>query len=152
MKPYRFTLADDDPDALFLLHRMLARVYPESHISTFSAAEDALTHILDIGTDILITNHGMGQMSGTELIRQLRLRKFVLPIIMISGSPEAKQEALAAGATEFLEKGLPSRVFEAHIRALVELLRTPAFQPVPGITEPPPKTQRLRPAHKASKH
>lgn len=35
----------------------------------FSNAKDALAHIRDRGTDILITNHGMGKMTGTDLIR-----------------------------------------------------------------------------------
>ena len=71
MKAHRITLADDDPDTLFVLYRMLARLYPNSSISMFSNAEDALTHILDTGTDILITNHGIGEMSGIEVIREI---------------------------------------------------------------------------------
>src|SRR3954469_20942320 len=127
MKPHRFTLADDDPNALFLLHRMLARLYPDSSIAMFSAAEDALTHIVDTGADILITNHGMGQMSGIDLIRELRLRKWLHPIIMMSGDPTVEREALSVGATKFVVKSVPPRVFEANIRALVEVAQE--FQP-----------------------
>ena len=47
MKARRFTIADDDADALFLLHRMIEQLYPHSSISTFSNAEDALAHIRD---------------------------------------------------------------------------------------------------------
>jgi DNA-binding NarL/FixJ family response regulator len=121
MRAHRFTLADGDPNTLFLLHRMLARLYPKSHISMFSAAEDALAQILDSGTDVLITNHGVGELSGTDLIRELRVRGYALPIIMISGSPAERREAMAAGATRFLDKGAAPRVFEAHIRAVVEV-------------------------------
>jgi DNA-binding response OmpR family regulator len=120
MRAHRFTLAEGDPNMLFLLHRMLARLYPKSHILMFSAAEDALAQILDSGTDVLITNHGVGKLSGTDLIRELRVRGYVIPIIMISGCAAGKREALAAGATRFLEKGAAPRVFEAHIRAMVE--------------------------------
>jgi len=75
MKAHRFTIADDDPDALFLLHRMIEQQYPNSSISMFSNAEDALAHIRDTGTDILITNHGMGTMSGTDLSGSSAYRK-----------------------------------------------------------------------------
>jgi DNA-binding NarL/FixJ family response regulator len=121
MRAHRFTLADGDPNALFLMHRMLARLYPKSHISMFSAAEDALAQILDTGTDVLITNHGVGELTGTDLIRELRVRGYAIPIIMISGSAADKRKAIAAGATGFLDKSAAPRVFEAHIRAVVEV-------------------------------
>ena len=121
MEAHRFTLVDDDPDELFLLHRMVARLYPYSSICMFSDALDALTHILGTGTDILITNHGMGEISGTDLIRQLRVRELDIPIIMMSGNAGAEEEAMAAGATKFVDKRVAHRVFEAHIRALVEV-------------------------------
>ena len=131
MRAHRFTLADGDPNALFLLHRMLARLYPGSHISMFSAAEDALAQILDSGTDLLITNHGVGQLSGTDLIRELRVRGYAIPIIMISGSADGRREAMDAGATRFLDKRAAPRVFEAHIRAAVEVSDRASSKPGP---------------------
>lgn len=119
MKVYRFTLADDDANALFFVHRMVARQFPGSSIASFSNAEDALTHILNTGADILITDHGMGVMDGTELIRKLRVRKLELPIIMMSGNPGAREEAAEAGATEFLDKNAGMKVLEGHIRGLI---------------------------------
>jgi CheY-like chemotaxis protein len=74
MSVHQFTLADDDPDMLFLLHRKLSQEYPQAKISTFTEGEEALAHIEDTGTEILITDHGMGAMSGTELVRTLRQR------------------------------------------------------------------------------
>src|SRR6188768_2828649 len=102
----RFTLAEDNPDFLYLLERMIRTKFPESYISAFSAAEDALHHVLNEGTDIVISDHGMGAMDGTEFIRALRQRGYKIPIIMVSGNPAAKQEALDAGADEFLEKNV----------------------------------------------
>jgi DNA-binding response OmpR family regulator len=130
MKAHRITLADDDPETLFVLHRMLARLYPNSSISMFSNAEDALTHILDTGTDILITNHGIGEMSGVEVIRELRIRQWTIPIIMISRSLSAEEEALTAGATDFLDKGTDPKVLEAHVRALIELFPASDTKPL----------------------
>lgn len=105
-KQFRFTIAEDDENFLFLLHHTLSAAFPGSSLSTFTNAEDALDHIQNSGTDILITNHGMGTMSGTEMIQILRKRGFTLPIIMVSGSQEAEREARESGATEFLHKDI----------------------------------------------
>jgi DNA-binding response OmpR family regulator len=119
MRAYRFTLADDDSNMLFVIPHMLSRRFPNSSIASFSNAEDALNHILDSGTDLLITDHGMGRMGGTELIRELRRRSLAVPIIMVSGNPEAAEEARRAGATEFLNKNVGTKVLEAHVRNLI---------------------------------
>ena len=121
MKAHRITLVDDDLDSLFLLHRMLLRLYPKSSIATFSNAEDALAHILGSGTEFLITSQFMREMTGTQLILELRLSQRTMPIIMISSNPLVKREALEAGATEFLHKSIAPRVLEAHIRALFDM-------------------------------
>jgi putative two-component system response regulator len=132
MKAHRITLVDDDPDSLSLLHRMLLRLYPKSSIATFSNAEDALAHILDTGTEFLITSQFMREMTGTQLILELRLSRWTIPIIMISSNPVAKREALEAGATEFLDKQIDPTVLEAHIRALFDVPQDTAPEsPVP---------------------
>jgi DNA-binding NtrC family response regulator len=119
MKPHRFTLADDDADALFLLHKLIEKLYPHSSVATFSNAEDAFVHILETGTDFLITDHGMGTMSGTELIKALRDKKSDLPIIMISSNPMVRAEAEAAGANAFVERSLSTKTLEAEIERLL---------------------------------
>jgi len=123
MKAYRFTLADDDPNMLFLMHYMLSNAFPHSSIASFSSAEDALRYILDTGTDILITDHAMGSMNGAQLIRQLRNLKSEIPIIMISGNPAARDEAQLAGATEFLDKRVGMKVLEGTVRNLLHACR-----------------------------
>jgi FixJ family two-component response regulator len=62
----------------------------------------------------------MGQMSGTNLIRQLRADKVQIPIIMISGDPAVEKEAAAAGATIFFEKNTDIEGLE---QALQQFLR-----------------------------
>lgn len=99
-----FTLADDDDKYLFLIYHQLVSAFPGKSIASFTNAEDALTHILSSGTKVLITDHTMGPLCGTGLIRELRQRGQSLPIIMVSGDPEAEIEARAAGASLFLHK------------------------------------------------
>ena len=119
MKAHRITLADDDADALFFLNTMLERMYPNSSIAMFSNAADALSHILETGTDLLITDHGMGNMTGADLIRILRQKNIQIPMIMVSGDPAVREEAAAAGATIFIQKSLSTNLVEDQIRLLL---------------------------------
>ena len=119
MNAHRITIADDDADALFLLNTLLERMYPNSSIAMFSNAEDALSHILETGTDLLITNHGMGTMSGADMIRVLRQKKINIPIVMVSSSPSVREEAADAGATVFVEKSLSTKLLEDQIKLLL---------------------------------
>jgi DNA-binding NtrC family response regulator len=119
MKSHRIAIAEDDPDALYLLERMLADLYPGSSISTFTNAEDALSHVRERGADVLITNHGMGAMNGTDLIRLLRADHCDMHMIMISGNPGARTEAEAAGATAFIEKTSNTESLKKRLTMLI---------------------------------
>jgi len=119
MKAHRITLADDDADALFFLNTMLEGMYPNSSIAMFSNAADTLSHILETGTDLLITDHGMGNMTGADLIRILRQKNIQIPIIMVAGDPAVREEAAAAGATIFIQKSLSTNLLEDQIRLLL---------------------------------
>src|SRR5579862_6915981 len=103
-RTFRFTIAEDDQKFQILIEYLLSRAFPGSSFAMFSNAEDALSHIHNSGTDFLITDHGMGTMSGTELIRGVRREHNPVPIMMVSGDERAQSEALTAGANEFLHK------------------------------------------------
>jgi FixJ family two-component response regulator len=98
---------------------MIQGMYPQSSVSTFSNAEDALAHINATGTDMLITNHGMGEITGTQMIRILRAQRVQIPIIMVSGNPEVRKEAEEAGANAFVEKSLDTKSIRDQIQQLL---------------------------------
>ena len=101
----RITVVDDDAHTLFFVRRILNENMPEAEVVCFNSPRQAFEYICKIGSDLLITDHGMGEMSGTELILQLRAKSFPLPVIMISSDSSTRAEALSAGACEFLSKG-----------------------------------------------
>jgi DNA-binding response OmpR family regulator len=117
----RFTLADDDDNFLFIMHHLVAHAFSGSSVASFSNAGDALNHILNAGTDFLVTDHGMGSMSGTELIQELRRQHRTIPIIMVSGNRNAEREALDAGANEFLHKDLVLEHLIEHVKKHLSL-------------------------------
>lgn len=119
LKEFRFTLADDDDKFLFIMHHLLSQNFPGSSIASFSNAEDAFHHIQSSGTHLLITDHGMGSMTGTQLIEKLREQHYRIPIIMVSGNKEAETEASVAGATEFLPKDLVMERLVERVRSYV---------------------------------
>ena len=127
-RKYRFTLAEDDPTYLFLLHTHIGGSFPGCSIASFSTAEEALRHILHAGTDMLITDHGMGEMTGTELVLELRKRRFQTPIIVISGDSAVEKEARLAGANVFLEKKPHCKELEAHMRRLLSTVEIESGQ------------------------
>jgi DNA-binding NtrC family response regulator len=107
---------------MLLLREMFWRVFPKCDVSMFSKAENALPWLLAGGADILITDRGMGEWTGIDLIRELRSRGIHIPAVVLSNNHELMAEAFLAGATEFVHKEDDLAAMEAHIRALVEVL------------------------------
>ena len=56
------------------------------------------------GADLVITNCHMPDMDGPTFVRTLREGKFTQPIIMVSGSDEARRLGAVAGVDRFIEK------------------------------------------------
>ena len=69
---------------------------------------DALAQLVEFDPDIIITDLNMPKMNGLELVKKLRLEKKTqyLPILFLTteGSPEARKEGRAAGATGWIVK------------------------------------------------
>ena len=51
-----------------------------------------------------IVDHKIPMMSGLDLIREVRSRDAAVPIILISNTPTANDDAYGAGITHFLDK------------------------------------------------
>jgi CheY-like chemotaxis protein len=121
MAAKRFTIVDDEVNSLYFLQRLAGKLYPGCSLATFTDPHEALQHINAMGTDLLITDHGMGEMSGTELILELRRNGFRGPIIMTSGNPEVLSEALEAGANAFIKKEGETEKMEQKILELMSV-------------------------------
>jgi CheY-like chemotaxis protein len=79
-------VVDDDPRVRLLTARVLERI---GHRAVEAAsAEEALALVRDgLGSvvDLVVTDHHMGAMTGSQLIAALRLSHPVLPILLVSG-------------------------------------------------------------------
>ena len=100
----RLVVAEDDADLRFILEHLLSEAFPLAEVAVFVNGRDALRDFDRHGADLVVSNHSMPVMDGPTFVRHLRARSTDLPILMVSDSPEARQEGAAAGINRFLDK------------------------------------------------
>jgi CheY-like chemotaxis protein len=87
-------LVDDNPAQLGIRELVLRKGGVDSHVATSAHAALALLRSTagreKIG--VVITDHFMPNMDGVEFVRQLRQFAPGLPVILISGQPDADSE------------------------------------------------------------
>lgn len=118
---------------------MIAReTFPTAAIAAFSMCSDALRIIRPGVTDLLITNCHMPDMDGPTMVGKLRQANCTLPIVMISGSDDARKLGEAAGIDEFVPKqflfrDLPSTLKSLVARRSAEAEGIPVTEEVPAV-------------------
>lgn len=110
MKPLHLLVTDDDLDKRILLSRALSREFPNASVFECHSGQEALEYCARNVVDAVITNHNMYPVNGIELVTTLRRCGLAVPIIMVSGHPEIRVEAEAAGVDLFLEWIDPMRI------------------------------------------
>lgn len=108
-------LADDDPDILFTLGMVLENEGYE----VFSTLDGS--YVLDGQyeyPDLYLLDKHIPDMDGVEICRRLRQKTASrnIPVIIISASHQARQQALNAGANAFLEKPFDLKVLLQMVR------------------------------------
>jgi two-component system, chemotaxis family, CheB/CheR fusion protein len=97
-------IIDDDA----LIRDSLADVFEAEgmRVFGFASAEDFLVHKLKSGSAVILIDAYLPGVDGLELMRILRDRGHVLPMIMITGNSDVGMavKAMKAGALDFLEK------------------------------------------------
>lgn len=95
-----------DDSLLFreLLERELMRYLPPgSRAEKAGDPFEARDKILAFDPDVMLLDVEMPRMDGIEFLKRL-LTQYALPTVMLSGSPDYRVAAIAAGATDFVEK------------------------------------------------
>ena len=88
-----------------------------------SSAEEALELIVaGVAFDVVVTDHLMPGMSGTELARELRARRPDLPVLVVSGY--AEEDGIDADLPR-LAKPFRNAELAASLSALAVLTRGP---------------------------
>jgi CheY-like chemotaxis protein len=110
MKPLHLLVTDDDLDKRTLLSRALSREFPKASIFECHSGQEALEYCASNRVDAVITNHNMYPVNGIELVTTLRRCGSGIPIIMVSGHPEIRKEAEAAGVDLFIDWNEPLKI------------------------------------------
>jgi FixJ family two-component response regulator len=126
MIPYPMThiapkiyVVDDDESIRTGLGRLLRSV--GFRVTTFVSAQDFLEHGQADNGALLVLDVRMPGISGLELQKRLSARSSWLPIIFLTAfeDPQARNEALKAGAIAFLQKPVDEEtLLEAIKRSL----------------------------------
>lgn len=124
----RILIADSDSVAVGHLIKVLGKSsYTVDHVKT---ADEALNMFKHYDYDLFITELGLSDLPGEELIRQLRRSRVSTPIMVLSSRTDSqtKVAAFSAGADDYVTK--PFDISEAQAR--IQALTRRAY----GISEP----------------
>jgi two-component system response regulator FixJ len=104
-------------------------------VRLYDSASAFLAGLAGVKAGCLVTDVRMPDMTGIELLQQLRARACKLPAIVITGHGDVPLavEAMKAGAVDFIEKPFDEEALLRSVRAALELSRTEAAGDDPAI-------------------
>lgn len=69
---------------------------------------------------VVVTDIHMPEISGLDLLRRLRGSHPDLPVVVVTAFPDMRDQALAAGARDFLEKPCAPDRIEASLKTMLD--------------------------------
>ncbi len=117
-KIHSVLLIEDDEETAEFVSRLLHGAGYETSI--VDRGEDALQRIAEIGPDIVLLDIRLPDISGIEILRQIRANS-IMPIIVVSGFGKDNERviALESGADDFIVKPFSSPELVARVKALL---------------------------------
>jgi CheY-like chemotaxis protein len=120
-------VVEDDPDARDLVHRVLQQA--GAIVTVADTAEGALQRLQQDEIDVLVSDIGMPDMDGYELIRRIRAagepRTATIPAVAVTAYARIEdcERALDAGYDRYLPKPVDAERLIAVVRALAKASR-----------------------------
>ena len=114
----RILLADNQARVRFALRVLLERQPDLEVVDEAATREQVAAHASRSCPDLVLLDWSMASTSGSDLLLALRRACPGLGIIILSGRPEAREAAMAAGADAFVSKGNPPEELLAAIARL----------------------------------
>ena len=103
----RILIAEDQPKVRFALRVLLERQPGLSVIGEAVDATDLITQTKTTQPDLLLLGWELPDLAGGDSLGALRQVCPDLSVVVLSCRPEARRNALAAGADEFVSKADP---------------------------------------------
>jgi PAS domain S-box-containing protein len=106
--PRRVLLVDDEPGAADLAATHVERLVDGVETVTYTAPEAALRAVETDRVDCVVSDFDMPGTNGLELLSEVRAVDPGLPFVLFTGkgSEEIASEAISAGVTDYLQKGV----------------------------------------------
>jgi DNA-binding response OmpR family regulator len=108
-------LAADDFDSMRALLRHMLEL--AGFDCVLAKDGDLEVHFAGSPFDLVILDVEMPGLTGLEVLRLIRARDAAVAVLVISGNPHYKQDALLAGATAFFEKSATNDGLRAFLRS-----------------------------------
>jgi DNA-binding NarL/FixJ family response regulator len=100
-------IADSRPHTRSALRLLLAQEPDVVVVGEAADVDEAVSAISTCNPDVVLLDWDLSGQSGSSAVAELRAASPESFVIALSGLPEARQEALAAGVDSFVSKGDP---------------------------------------------
>ena len=117
--PVKILIVEDDLSVRRIVVHLAKRTVPGAHITTACNGREGLAQMAAEGADLVITDFQMPGMNGNDMVRELRAQQLDTPVIMVSGTPDARPLGEAAGISRFVSKTEVGSALPAAIRSLL---------------------------------
>lgn len=135
-------LVIDDEDAVL---KSVSTVLKREQISVSCAqnTHQAFEYLQKHSYDIILLDIMMPEQDGFSLLKELRKRQILTPVILLSGRDEdsTQVEGLGLGADDYMTKPFSKTVLVSKIRAIVR--RTQQYTSAPSVTPSPDSLQTV---------
>jgi two-component system, response regulator RpfG len=117
-------IVDDSPTNLAVLKSLSAKVH-NGEAKSFADSRVAAEFLKETPAELIVVDYSMPRLNGVDFIREVRASaaNAETPIVMVTQSSDeaVRTAALAAGATDFLNKPVNAIEFKERIKYLLEL-------------------------------
>jgi CheY-like chemotaxis protein len=107
IKVLRILIVDDQKHARRSLKALLATRFQLVDTCEATNGMDAIRCVEECKPDIVLMDARMPNMDGIDATRIIKMKSAHIPVIVLSLYPEYEADALAAGASAFINKGEP---------------------------------------------
>lgn len=118
LQDLKILIAEDDEDDVILIREFIRDGFPDTnlHFDWASSASEALARLENNEYNFCIFDFRLGEKNGLDLLRSVREKGYILPIIFLTGQgdEEIAVEVMKSGATDYIGKSSLSAKFLAH--------------------------------------
>ncbi|NOK62894.1 MAG: response regulator [Chloroflexi bacterium AL-W] len=102
--PAHILIVEDEDDVRTFFVRAFERLIPDVQITAACSGTEALDAVQQYMYDLIISDHRMAGMTGTDLVKAIRTQSINVPIVMISADATIREQARQVGVNEFFHK------------------------------------------------